>query len=140
MNFWRQAGKRMREAAVDAHFTFTSCFFLCWPFLFSQLLFAPLLEIIVKFKVKAYASLHNDLYLKTEKICHKFCKRKKETHQGKQEVTIFTVLKHKTKQLHPDLRAAGCFLRCCRNLVSYAVLALKTPRDSSPLQSTNLSI
>lgn len=88
----RQASKRMREAAVDAHFTFTSYFFLCWPFLFSQLLLAPLLEIIVKFKVKAYASLHNDLYLKTDKICHKFCKKRINIRE-KQDVTIFTFFK-----------------------------------------------
>lgn len=73
----------MREAAVDAHFTFTSCFFLCWPFLFSQSLITPLLEIIVKFKVKAYASLHNDLYLKTEKICHKFSKKRNNIRENK---------------------------------------------------------
>lgn len=63
----------MREAAVDAHFTqpvsaFLPALAICF---FLRLFLAPLMRVLVKFKVKAYTGLHNDLYLDTSRICQR---------------------------------------------------------------------
>ncbi len=60
------------------------------------------------------------------------CKRKQ---RGEHKRLLF-FFKKQNKAIRPDLRAEGCFLRCCRSLVFFCccccVLALTALRQLSP--------
>lgn len=74
-------------------------FFLWWQFAFSSVRLAPLMEVSVKFKAKAYTGLHYHLYLNMGKICQRFEWENKRKRQKKtQEVTVFTFDNIKIKQ------------------------------------------
>lgn len=76
-------------------FFFFLCVYVVWPFLsLHAFLFNPLIKVIGKFNVKAYASPHYDLECHISrlrgKICHSSSPAAKENNGGTQKVTIKT--------------------------------------------------
>lgn len=105
-----------------------------WPFLSHHaFLFNPLVKVVDKFKVKAYASPMTFISKShisrpdMSQFSPPCCKRKR----GTQKVTFLK----QNKAIRPGMRAEGCFLRCCWSLVFFCwccVLALTALRQLSP--------
>lgn len=76
MNLQKQAGRQTHDRSCcrctfprPSLSAFLPVLAVCFVL---SLCLAPLMEVLVKFKVKAYTGLHYDLYLNTGKICQRF--------------------------------------------------------------------
>lgn len=112
------ADKHMRtiDSYIDAFSGLCWFMFDCGLFFLFMHFCLSTVKVVGKFKVKAYASLHVDLYLQES------CKQtaRQDTSQFLPLLQKKTTVEHKrlhfkkqNKAICPDLRGESCFFRCC---------------------------